>query len=127
MLFDRMCPGGGWNSGNPLVYGAAGEPQVGPTVWALLALRKNAARPEVRKSLEWLATNQNRIHTLESMALTKIALDAFGSNSAELRAALDALCSSDDTLWPVMGAAWAVLAKSDLHDWLVPVRPAGAD
>jgi hypothetical protein len=127
MLFDRMCPGGGWNSGNPLVYGAAGEPQVGPTVWALLALRKNAARPEVRKSVEWLATNQNRIHTLESMALTKIALDAFGSNSAELRAALDALCSSDDTLWPVMGAAWAVLAKSDLHDWLVPVRPAGAD
>lgn len=24
MLFDRMCPGGGWNSGNPLIYGVAG-------------------------------------------------------------------------------------------------------
>jgi len=26
MLYDRMCPRGGWNSGNPLVYGVAGVP-----------------------------------------------------------------------------------------------------
>jgi prenyltransferase/squalene oxidase-like repeat protein len=127
MLFDRMCPGGGWNSGNPLVYGAAGEPQVGPTVWALLALRKRATRPEVRKSLEWLGTNQNRIRTLESMALTKIALDAFGSSDAELRTALVASCSSEGTSWPVMGAAWAALVMGDSHDWLIPARTDGAD
>lgn len=30
MLFDRMCPGGGWNSGNPLVYSVAGVPRLGP-------------------------------------------------------------------------------------------------
>ena len=29
MLYDRMCPGGGWNCGNPKVYGVAGEPLVG--------------------------------------------------------------------------------------------------
>jgi len=127
MLFDRMCPGGGWNSGNPLVYGAAGVAQVGPTAWALLALRKKAARPEVRKSLEWLGTNQNRICTLESMALTKIALDTLGICDAELRTALVASCSSDETLWPVMGAAWAALAMSESYDWLNPSRSDGAD
>src|SRR5262249_15048500 len=48
MLLDRMCPGGGWNCGNPMVYGVAGEPQVIPTVWALLALRDSGA-PEFKK------------------------------------------------------------------------------
>ena len=54
MLFDRMCPGGGWNCGNPMVYGVPGEPQVSSSVWALLALREHPERPEVQKSLEWL-------------------------------------------------------------------------
>ena len=31
MLYDRMCPGGGWNCGNPMVYGVPGEPQVSST------------------------------------------------------------------------------------------------
>ena len=62
MLYDRMCPGGGWNSGNPFVYGVAGEPLVGPTVWALLALQHRRDRAENQKSLEWLerASKQDR-------------------------------------------------------------------
>jgi hypothetical protein len=127
MLFDRMCPGGGWNSGNPQVYGAAGVAQLGPTVWALLALRKKAARPEVRKGLEWVAAGQNRARTLESMALTKIALDAFGISDAKLSTELDALCSSEKTSWPVMAAAWAALGMSESHHWLNPTRSDGAD
>ena len=56
MLFDRMCPGGGWNSGNPLVYGVAGVPRIGPTAWALLALRDHAERAEIQMSLDgWKA------------------------------------------------------------------------
>jgi hypothetical protein len=38
LLYERMCPDGGWNSGNPRVYGVAGEALVLPTAWALLAL-----------------------------------------------------------------------------------------
>ena len=56
MLYDRMCPGGGWNCGNPKVYGVAGLPQVGPTVWALVALRGNSQRPENQKSLRLAAS-----------------------------------------------------------------------
>ena len=47
MLLDRMSPGGGWNCGNPMVYGVAGEPQVVPTVFALLALR-DSGTPEFK-------------------------------------------------------------------------------
>src|SRR5438876_464221 len=52
LLRDRMCPGGGWNCGNPRVYGVAGEPLVLPTAWALLALRAHPERPENVMSLE---------------------------------------------------------------------------
>jgi len=62
MLYDRICPGGGWNSGNPLVYGVAGVPRVGPTVWALLALRDDAERAEIQMSLDWLQGAYGTIH-----------------------------------------------------------------
>ncbi|MGH9746938.1 MAG: hypothetical protein ACRD59_12620 [Candidatus Acidiferrales bacterium] len=117
MLYDRMCPGGGWNCGNPLVYGAAGEPQVGPTAWALLALRKKAARPEVEKSVEWLWMNRGQIRSTESMALTLIALRAHGKNDPALRTALIDLCLNDETLWTVPAAAWTALAMSETSSW----------
>ena len=40
LLYDRMCPGGGWNCGNPRVYGVDGDALVLPTCWALLCLRE---------------------------------------------------------------------------------------
>jgi hypothetical protein len=40
MLLDRMCPGGGWNAGNSVVYVAS--------------LRFHYHLPEVRQSLSWL-------------------------------------------------------------------------
>ena len=46
MLYDRMCPGGGWNCGNPMVYGVPGEALIVPTVWALLALRDEPKKTE---------------------------------------------------------------------------------
>ena len=74
MLYDRMCPGGGWNCGNPRVYGVAGQPQVGPTVWALIALREHSERAENCESLAWLERNREKIQSPESLALTNIAL-----------------------------------------------------
>ena len=63
MLYDRMCPGGGWNCGNPRVYGVAGQPQVGPTFWALIALREQSQRAENCESLAWLERNREKIHS----------------------------------------------------------------
>ena len=38
MLFDRMCPDGGWNSGNGVAFGVALAPHLDSTSIALLAL-----------------------------------------------------------------------------------------
>jgi hypothetical protein len=83
MLFDRMCPGGGWNCGNPRVYGVAGEPLVVPTVLALLALRAYPERPENISSLEWLVGNIPKIQSVGSMALACICLATYGRSWPE--------------------------------------------
>ncbi len=74
MLYDRMCTGGGWNSGNPMVYGVAGEPQIGTTAWALLALRRYPERAENQLSLQWLENAWPKIKSPWSLALTCLAL-----------------------------------------------------
>ena len=38
MLFDRACPGGGWNAGNSVAFGTPLDPQADVTALALLAL-----------------------------------------------------------------------------------------
>jgi len=77
LLYDRMCPGGGWNCGNPNVYGVAGEPLAGPTVWALLALQGQQNRQENRSSLAWLEASANDMKAATSAALARICLQAY--------------------------------------------------
>jgi hypothetical protein len=120
MIFDRMCPGGGWNCGNPMVYGVAGEPQISSTVWALLAMREHAGRIENQQSLGWLQANWSRSQTPVSLALAHIALRAYGrpdtSNAKSLRAAY----GKDGASWGVPELAWTVLALSGSQTWLTP-------
>jgi hypothetical protein len=54
MLLDRMCPGGGWNAGNSVVYGVPLTPHIDATSFAIAALRFHYHLPEVRQSLSWL-------------------------------------------------------------------------
>jgi hypothetical protein len=54
MLLDRMCPGGGWNAGNSVVYGVPLTPHIDATSVAIAALRFQYHLPEVRQSLSWL-------------------------------------------------------------------------
>jgi hypothetical protein len=56
MLFDRMCPGGGWNAGNSVVYNIALTPHIDASAIALSALRKHSRNPEVQQSLSWLVS-----------------------------------------------------------------------
>ena len=56
MLLDRMCPGGGWNAGNSVVYGVALAPHIDATSIALAGLRFHYHLPEVRQSFSWLLT-----------------------------------------------------------------------
>jgi hypothetical protein len=122
MLIDRMCPGGGWNCGNPMVYGVAGQPQVGPTVWALLALKHHPEQPEVQESLSWLAENSKSIPepsaSPASLALTHIALSAYGRSDARLTEDLCAAYERNEATSTVPELAWAALALTDSGNWL---------
>jgi hypothetical protein len=118
MLYERMCPGGGWNCGNPMVYGVPGEPQVGPTVWALLALRANPERPEIQQSLDWLEKNWTRLSSPGRAALSAIALDAFGRRNSVAGTSLRNLRENDQKPSDVPVAAWTALALSKQRNWL---------
>jgi hypothetical protein len=122
MLLDRMCPGGGWNCGNPMVYGVAGEPQVVPTVWALLALRDSGAS-EYRKGLDWLEANHDKVQSLASLALTKIGLDALGRSDPKLGSSLVDRFRDDSSVVNVPAVAWTVLALSNKQSWLKLTMP----
>jgi hypothetical protein len=123
MLYDRMCPGGGWNCGNPMVYGVPGEPLVGPTVWALLALRDHPGRQENQISLDWLAQNWAKIQSPGSLALAHIGLGAYGKQIPEIRAALHALYAEGEFAWSVPVVAWTALAMSEKMNWLNLTMP----
>jgi hypothetical protein len=110
LLLDRMCPGGGWNAGNPLVYGAAGEPAVGPTVWSLLALRNRPLSRETTLSLDWLESAITTTQGPGSLALALICIVRFGRSGPATGPDLDKLLRNSGFLDNALVAAWAVLA-----------------
>jgi hypothetical protein len=118
MLYDRMCPGGGWNCGNPMVYGVAGEPLVVPTVWALLALRDAPDRAEFVMSLEWLEKNIANARGAGSLALARIAMEVGGRKWPENVASLADFYGRNEFLQNIPVAAWACLASCKGHEWL---------
>jgi hypothetical protein len=112
MLYNRMCPSGGWNSGNPLVYGVAGVPRVGPTSWALLALIDHAERAENRISLDWLEQTFGEIRGAASLALAHRCLTAYGRQAPPLAPMLGSLYARNRFFENTLAVAWAALALS---------------
>ncbi|HXW16252.1 MAG TPA: prenyltransferase/squalene oxidase repeat-containing protein [Terriglobia bacterium] len=120
MLYDRMCPGGGWNSGNPLVYGVAGVPRVGPTAWALLALGEDEERAEIQMSLNWLQGAHGTIHGAASLALAYRCLTAYGRRVSPLAPALGKLYPQNRFFENVLTNAWIILALNEVGNMAVP-------
>ncbi|HEV2387843.1 MAG TPA: prenyltransferase/squalene oxidase repeat-containing protein [Candidatus Acidoferrales bacterium] len=125
MLYNRMCPGGGWNTGNPKVYGVPGIPQPGPTAWALLALAGQPGRDEIRRSLDWLARNYDSIAGVSSLALGRIALQASGRQPPRLEPRLATLFAADGFLDDVTAFAQATFALGEGPDVLRAARATG--
>jgi Squalene-hopene cyclase C-terminal domain len=118
LLCDRMCPGGGWNSGNPRVYGVPGSPLVIPTVWSLLALRHHSKRSENVLSLAWLEGSIGRIQGAGSLALARICLEVYGREWPDDAPALHDLYERNGFLENVQVAAWSSLALGGRSRWL---------
>lgn len=112
MLYDRMCPGGGWNSGNPRVYGVAGVPRVGPTAWALLAFLHHGADTKNKCSLDWLQHTYGEIRGAASLSLAHMCLLAYGRPTPPLEPALWDLYERNQFLGNLLAFCWAAIALS---------------
>jgi hypothetical protein len=110
MLYDRMCPGGGWNAGNPVVYGSAGRAHIGPTVWALFALQESSTRPEYQQGLMWLRQAVASCQGPTSLALAQMYFRAFG-HADDVGQRLGQSFGSNKLLEDTLGYAWALLAS----------------
>ena len=120
MLYDRACPEGGWNTGNPLVYGVPGVPRIGPTVWALLALRNHRDHPASAEGIEWLARTLRSIKSPGSLALAHLCLQVYGREPAPVDADLCNLYKKNQFLQSIPVVAWASLALNGVPTWLEP-------
>lgn len=115
MLYDRMCPGGGWNCGNPLVYGVPGEPAVSPTVWALLALNRQSNNNEFQQSLDWLESTCPRLRGPGSLALAHLCLTVCGRPSPQPE--MEVLYRTNQFLGNTVVLAWAAMALGPVRLW----------
>ncbi len=124
MLCNRMCTDGGWNCGNPSVYGTAGTPLIGPTCWALLALGEFAQRADVRRclsdSLGWLERTYLEAQGPGSLALAHLCLKAFGRSVNTIDSRLSEMYDHNRFLGQVPVLAWASLASRPVPRWLQP-------
>lgn len=78
MLYDRICPCGGWNAGNGVIYGVPLAPHADATALALLSLSSEPPNHFKTASLEWLERRANTCVVPWSLAWTILALDALG-------------------------------------------------
>jgi len=78
MLLDRVCPNGGWNAGNGVVYGVPLAPHLDATANALLALRGQAQNPIITAGLTWLEDRSLFCSAPSSLAWSILALRAHG-------------------------------------------------
>ena len=77
MVYDRICPGGGWNAGNGVVYGSPLAPHPDATALALLALLGEPPNDSIAASLAWLQRRAESLFAPWSLAWTILALHAF--------------------------------------------------
>ncbi len=118
MLYDRACPGGGWNAGNPLVYGVPGVARISPTVWALLALRNHKDRAANLEGVEWLHQRYQSLRSPASLALAHLCLKVYGRPADTIETQLGDFYSNNQFLQSIPAMAWASLALNDLPCWL---------
>lgn len=78
LLFDRKCPGGGWNFGNPVMLGRPVDPSIVETAITLLALQDLPEdTEEIASGLKVLENGLPRLPSALGLALGILCLTAY--------------------------------------------------
>jgi hypothetical protein len=117
LLYDRMCPGGGWNCGNPRVYGVDGDALVLPTCWALLALRDASEKPGRALSLAWLQKEFAKIESVASLAVARMTLENYGIQPPQAKRDLRDWTARELAEQGTHVLAWACMAANPTRGW----------
>jgi hypothetical protein len=88
MLLNRVCPGGGWNAGNGVVYGTPLAPHPDDTAIALLALSNRPQDAITQAALNYLERVAPKLTAPGSLAWAILALAAHRRPITSLRRAL---------------------------------------
>jgi len=78
MLRDRVCVGGGWNVGNPIVWDRALEAFLPQTALALLALQDEPIDSIIEQGLAVLGNEANEAYSTLSLSLATLCLQQYG-------------------------------------------------
>ena len=106
MLFDRACPGGGWNAGNGVVYECPMAPHIDDTAIALLALRERDQHPIVQTAVQYLEQAASTLAAPWSLSWASLALAAYRRPIRPLagsRPALSDFSNTQDTATLAVG------------------------
>jgi hypothetical protein len=110
MLLNRVCVGGGWNSGNSVVYGLALPAHVEATAIALLALQDEKRAPAIQTSLAWLRQRSRSVESIESLAWCILTLFAYQEPVGDLEVTLATAVRDGRDIWNNATLATALLA-----------------
>jgi hypothetical protein len=126
LLNDRRCSAGGWNWGNPFLFGSALPPyatETGVATLGLLASGLDAGSPDVSGALDWLAANVDAATGVAATAWAVLALGCGGRDTSSLKARLRSAQTADGG-WRASphATALAMLALADAGRLLVRSR-----
>jgi len=110
MLLDRACVGGGWNSGNSVVYGVPLPAHVEATAIALLALQDEPRAEIIQESVHWLESRAAEITAVSSLSWCILALFVYQRRIEELKRKLAAIVDDGSTIRDNAALATALLA-----------------
>ena len=110
MFVDRACPGGGWNAGNGMVFGAALNAHIDTTAIAFMALTGEDT-PAAHQALDWLREAFGDCSSAYSLAWSALAFLTDKDRAADLCIArLYKALSSDHSIFSTETLSLAAIA-----------------
>jgi hypothetical protein len=112
LLYDRMCPDGGWNYGNSVVLGVDLPPYADVTALALIALQDHCTSARNVASLAVLRRMIDGIDSTLGLAWATLCLSLYGEETGELRRRLQLRYRQRSLLVDTRSLALTLLALS---------------